>query len=65
MVMIESYYIPAYKVNAKTSHLVMTGCHIVAEGITYEQLSSKPRGRTIHRTLKGIENPNQRLVLYS
>lgn len=65
MVMNESYYIPSFKVNGKTSHLVMNGYHIVVEGITYQQLSSKPRGRSIQRTLKGIENPNERLVIYS
>ena len=63
--MVETYYIPSYKVNAKTSHLVLEGCHIVAEGITYQQLSAKPRGRTIHRTLKGVDSPDERLVLYS
>ena len=65
MVMIESYFIPSTKVNGKTSHLVMNGSHIVVEGITYEQLSSKPRGRSIVRTLTKLENPEERIVLYS
>ena len=45
--MIEKYFLPRLKINAKTSELVIPGEHINMDGYTYEQLSRRPKGRTI------------------
>ena len=50
----ELFYIPSLKVNAKVSDLVIEGNHIEIEGITYQRLSRKPRGRSIKRKLKSF-----------
>lgn len=60
----EQYYVPSLKVNSKISDTVMNGYHIEIEGITYQQLSRKPRGRSIVRKLQGMES-NTSIIIYS
>ncbi len=45
----ELYYVPSLRVNSKISDLVIEGNHIELDGITYQRLSRKPRGRSIKR----------------
>ncbi len=62
--MIEKYFLSRLKINAKTSELVIPGEHINIDGYTYEQLSRKPKGRTIFRKL--INNTNtERFTIYA
>ena len=47
----ELYYVPSMKVNSKVADLVIEGNHIEINGITYQRLSRKPRGRSVNRIL--------------
>jgi len=58
----ELYYVPSLKVNSKVADLVIEGNHIEIEGITYQRLSRKPRGRSIQRRLKGLETDTSILI---
>ena len=58
------FYIPSLKVNAKVSDLVIEGNHIEIDGITYQRLSRKPRGRSIKRKLKSLQS-NTRILIYN
>ncbi len=60
----ELYYVPSLRVNSKISDLVIEGNHIELDGITYQRLSRKPRGRSIKRKLKSLES-NTRILIYS
>ena len=60
----ELYYIPSVKINAKVADLVMPGNHIKVDGYQYERLVRKPRGRSIKRTLRSMDE-NTYLKLYS
>ena len=60
----ELFYIPSLKVNAKVSDLVIEGNHIEIEGITYQRLTRKPRGRSLKRKLKSLKS-NTRILIYS
>lgn len=62
--MIETFYVPSMKVNSKISDTVIDGNHIEIEGITYQRLSRKPRGRSIMRRLTGM-NTAERILIYS
>jgi hypothetical protein len=60
----ELFYIPSLRVNAKVADLVIEGNHIEIDGITYQRLSRKPRGRSIKRKLSSIKS-NTRILIYS
>lgn len=60
----ELYFIKPYKVNHKTVDNLMEGGHITLEDRRYEQLSSKPRGRSIFKKLLSMDG-DTRLVIYS
>jgi hypothetical protein len=60
----ELYYVPSMKVNAKVSDLVIEGNHIEIDGITFQRLSRKPRGRSVKRKLFS-EKSNTRILIYS
>jgi hypothetical protein len=57
------YFIPSLKINARVSELVIQGNHIEIEGITYQRLSRKPRGRSVSRKLLN-ESTNTRIIIY-
>ena len=59
----ELYFIPSLKINARVSELVIQGTHIEIEGITYQRLSRKPRGRSVSRKLLN-ESTNTRIIIY-
>lgn len=59
----ELYFIPSLKINARVSELVIQGNHIEIEGITYQRLSRKPRGRSVSRKLLN-ESTNTRIIVY-
>jgi hypothetical protein len=59
----ELYFIPSLKINARVSELVIQGNHIEIEGITYQRLSRKPRGRSVSRKLLN-ESTNTRIIIY-
>jgi hypothetical protein len=60
----ELYYVPSLRINVKISDLVIEGNHIELDGITYQRLSRKPRGRSIKRKLKSLQS-NTRILIYS
>jgi|ETNvirenome_2_60_1030617.scaffolds.fasta_scaffold144155_2 hypothetical protein len=60
----ELYFIKPYKVNHKTVDNLMEGGHITLEDRRYEQLSAKPRGRSIFKKLLSMDGET-RLVIYS
>jgi hypothetical protein len=60
----ELYFIKPHKVNHKTVDNLMEGGHITLEDRRYEQLSSKPRGRSIFKKLLSMDEKT-RLVIYS
>jgi hypothetical protein len=60
----ELFYIPSLRVNAKVADLVIEGNHIEIDGITYQRLSRKPRGRSIKRKLSSTKS-NTRILIYS
>ena len=59
----ELYFIPSLKINARVSELAIQGNHIEIEGITYQRLSRKPRGRSVSRKLLN-ESTNTRIIIY-
>jgi len=59
----EYYYVSSLKINSKISDTVIEGKHIEIDGITFQRLSRKPRGRSIERKLLNT-NSNLRLVIY-
>lgn len=59
----EEYYLPSLKVNSKVSDTVIEGKHIEIDGITYQRLSRKPRGRSIQRKLLNMDS-SLRLIIY-
>ena len=59
----ENYYVPSLKINSKISDTVIEGKHIEIDGITFQRLSRKPRGRSIQRRLLNMDS-NLRLVIY-
>ena len=62
--MIELYYVPSTKINAKVADLVMTGYNIQIDNYNYERLSRKPKGRTIKRKLQN-GNTKERILIYA
>ena len=60
----ELFYVPSLRINSKISDLVIEGNHITIDGITYQRLSRKPRGRAIKRKLKGLES-STRILIYA
>lgn len=61
--MLQEYFMPSVKVNAKTVDLVVEGNHIEIDGYRYEKLRSKPRGRMIERQLLSMDQSTQ-LIIY-
>ena len=51
----ELYYIPSVKINAKVADLVIPGNHIRIDGYQFERVIRKPRGRSIKRTLRSMD----------
>ena len=60
----ELYFIKPYKVNHRTIDSVIDGGHITLEDRRYEQLSVKPRGRSIFKKLISMDEKTK-LVIYS
>lgn len=60
--MTELYYVPSLKVSAKVADLVQEGYHIEIEGITYQRLSKKPRGRSIQRTFITTDETIKKII---
>ena len=59
----EKYYVSSLKINSKISDTVLEGRHIEIGGITYQQVSRKPRGRSIERRLQNLDS-NLRFIIY-
>ena len=60
----ELFYVPSLKVNSKIADLVIEGNHIEINGIIFQRLSRKPRGRSLKRKLQSL-NSNTRILIYS
>ena len=53
--MSELYYFPKVRVNAKIAEIINPGYHIEIDGYVYENLFRKPKGRSIERRLRSID----------
>jgi len=54
--MINTFYVSSGRINARIADLVMPGSHITVDGLTYEQLYRRPKGRSIDRKLIKEDN---------
>jgi len=57
------YFIPSTKINARISETVLPGYHIKIEGLTFEQTSKRPFGKTLKRSLVN-EAKQERILIY-
>lgn len=62
--MIKSYFIPYSKINSRISETILPGYHIVIDGITYEQTSKRPFGKSLKRSLIN-EEKQERFLIYA
>jgi hypothetical protein len=62
--MIENYFLSALKINSKTSELVIPGGHITIDNRIFEQLSRKPKGRSIAKRLLNTKT-QERFIIYA
>ena len=60
----ELYYFPKVRVNAKISEIINPGKHIEIDGYVYENLIRKPRGRSIVRRLRSMDEMTS-ITIYS
>ena len=61
--MIKSYFIAPTKINARISETVLTGYHIKIDGLTYEQTSKRPVGKSLKQSLVN-EAKQERILIY-
>jgi len=61
--MTKLYFIPATKINARISETVLPGYHIMVDGLTFEQTSKRPFGKTLKRSLVN-EAKQERILIY-
>lgn len=57
------FYVPALKINAKISDLVIDGHHIMIGDDRFERLKNRPTGRRVLRKLENTQT-GQKLVIY-
>lgn len=57
------YFIPSTKINARIADTVINGYHIKVDGITFEQTSRRPFGKTLKRALIN-EAKQERILIY-
>lgn len=57
------YFIPSTKINARIADTVLNGYHIKVDGITFEQTSRRPFGKTLKRSLLN-EEKQERILIY-
>ena len=57
------YFIPSTKINARIADTVLNGYHIKVDGITFEQTSRRPFGKTLRRSLIN-ETKQERILIY-
>ena len=57
------YFIAPTKINARISDSVLSGYHIVVDGLTYEQTSKRPFGKSLKRSLIN-ETKQERILIY-
>jgi len=60
----ELFFIPSHKVTPVVAELVEEGNHITLDGLTYQKLSRKPRGRIVRRKLQSLDE-STRILIYS
>tara|TARA_X000001316_G_scaffold7134_1_gene1788 strand:+ start:226 stop:414 length:189 start_codon:yes stop_codon:yes gene_type:complete len=60
----ELYYFPKVKVNAKIAEIINPGYHIEIDGYRYENIIRKPRGRSILRRLRSMDEQTS-ITIYS
>jgi len=61
--MTKLYFIPSTKINARIADSVLNGYHIKLEGLTYEQTSRRPFGKSLKRSLIN-EKKQERILIY-
>ena len=57
------YFIAPTKINARISESVIPGYHVTIGGITFEQVSKRPFGKTLKRALVN-EAKQERILIY-
>ena len=50
----KSFYISSMKMNSLIAETVISGYHIVVDGLTYELVSRRPRNKRVIRKLSGV-----------
>tara|TARA_R100001509_G_scaffold159773_1_gene126634 strand:+ start:41 stop:229 length:189 start_codon:yes stop_codon:yes gene_type:complete len=60
----ELYYFPKVRVNAKIAELINPGYHIMIDDYVYENLVRKPKGRSIFRKLRSVDELTS-ITIYS
>lgn len=55
----KSFYISSMKMNSIISDTVISGYHIVVDGLTYELLSRRPKNRRVIRKLVGVDTQEE------
>lgn len=58
------FFISAIKVTQALEEFVIPQQFIKIGDLTYVQLSRKPKGRSIERTLTGVTDPETQLIIY-
>lgn len=57
------YFIAPTKINARISESVMPGYHIKVDGLTFEQVSKRPFGKSLKQSLVN-EAKQERILIY-
>jgi len=57
------YFIAPTRINARISETVIPGYHIKIDGLTFEQVSKRPSGKSLQQSLIN-ENTQERILIY-
>jgi hypothetical protein len=58
------FYFPKARINSKIIELVNTGNHITVNGYTYENLIRRPKGRSVYRKFRSLDEKTH-ITIYS
>ena len=63
IVMVNLHFIQSSKINSRISNTVLNGYHITIDGMVYEQVTSRPYGKTLKRKLQNLQK-QERILIY-
>lgn len=61
--MVNLHFIQSSKINSRISNTVLNGYHITIDGMVYEQVTSRPYGKTLKRKLQNLQK-QERILIY-